>query len=344
MKRLPVFVPGLVAALAVGAAALLAIQNAALRRELAAVRAGLPQPVAEVAVAAPEESANPSRSADDDASADAGPLPAANATSDAAPAATPRAVPPRRFDGRDRGTEFFARVLADPDARAAMLSRLKGEMDRRFGDYFVELGLNEVQIEALRSLLAERQMVRMESRLLRRAAETDQERTEADAWRDATLASTEEEINAILGPGGVDKLQAYLEHAPQRQVVDAIATRASYLGAPLSEEANRRLQETVRQVTTENPLPELPGPGRGPWGGGEGDFGPITPENVSRYLQNLRAQNERIIDEARSYLTRPQLEALADQQIEQMQQVEAQLNFMLRNPDARRRGFRGRDR
>jgi hypothetical protein len=183
--------------------------------------------------------------------------------------------------------------------------------------------------------------------LLQRAAEDDAQRAEAESWRDAKLASTEAEINGILGEDGLQNLQSYLDSAPQRRIVDDIARRANYMGAPLSDDANARLLAAVQQANAEHPLPPLPMPGRGAWYGGDNgeDFGPINATTVEQYLADRRTLNEQVIAQARSFLSQTQLEALADQQIDEMQQVEAQLNFLMRNPDARfGPGGRGRGR
>jgi hypothetical protein len=328
MPRVLIFVFAVLAAAGAATAVYFLRENRALRDELAALRtlprAAADAPASPVVATAPPEPA----------------------TVEAAPAAAPSVSPGpasardsgRRNAGdrRERGAEFLAQALSDPEARAAMLTRMKGEIDRRFGDYFVKLGLNETQIEALRTILAERQMARMEAGMLERTADSDQARTDAQAWRDAKLASTEAEINAMLGPDGMKNLQGYLDSAPQRQVVDDIARRANYVGAPLSSEASDQLLAAVQKASAETPLPSLPGRGR--WNGADGEGGtrqPITAETVSTYMQDLRMRNQAIIDEARTFLTQPQLEALADQQIDEIQQTEAQLNFMLRNPDAR---------
>lgn len=334
MKRWPLVVLGLVSATALVTVFVLVRENLALRRDLAAARAVQPDVIASAPAAALDPAG---RSAETISPAVEAP-PAPTSAGEQPPEDTQRR---RGQDRRDRGAETFARALSDPDARAAMLTRMKSEVDRRFGDYFVKLGLDEFQIEALRTVLAERQLARMDAGMLERTAETDEERAEAKAWRDAKLASTEAEINGLLGPDGFKNLQGYLDSAPQRQLVDDIARRASYAGAPLSDEANSRLVAALSQARTDHPVPQLPGPGRGGWNGG-GDFGPITPERVEEYLGNLRAQNQQVIEQSRSFLTQPQLEAIVDQQLDQLQQAEAQLNFMLRNPDVRGPGGDGR--
>ncbi len=333
MKHLPLYLLSAVTIAALIGVLVLARENAALRRELAGA------PAAPAVASVPKAADDPVKAppAAQSTAADAAAQPDASAVT--------RETPPRRpFDRRARGQEFFAQALADPQARAAMLTRIKSEIDRRFGDYFVKLGLNETQIEALRSIMADRQLARMQAGMLERTAETDQERADAQSWRDTKLASTEADINAILGPDGLKNLQGYLDSAPQRQVVDDVARRATYAGAPLTDDVNGKLLAAIQQASAEHPVPQMPGPGRGFWGGGA-DRAPITQDSVNTYLNNLRAQNQQVIESARGFMTQPQLEALADQQIDQMQQAEAQMKFLLENPDVRdfagRRGGRG---
>jgi hypothetical protein len=343
MRRLPLILFAVLAFAGGAAAFFLFRENRALRAELAAARGTITS--ASAVQATPAAVAAPAPSATDAVQVSAAVPTISEAAVEGAPA-RPRASTRREGDRRDRGQEFFARALADPESRAAMLSRAKSPVDRMFGDYFVKQGLNETQIEALRTLLAERQLARMESGMLERSAETDQERADAKTWRESKLATTEADINSILGADGLKNLQAYLDSAPQRQVVDDIARRANYSGAPLSSEVSDQLVEAVRQASADVPLPRLPGTGR--WNGGDDSNTarqPLTAETASAYLQDLRTRNQQIIERARGFLTQPQLEALADQQIDEMQQAEAQLNFMLRNPDARGpgRGFGGGD-
>jgi hypothetical protein len=330
MPRALMIVVLFLAVAAAGTAVIFYQENRVLREELAALRARPPaaSPAgtgSNVSLPATDPSTTPVAQ-----TKPVGPSAPPASGNTAGPA---RERPRRDGEWRDRGQEFMAQALADPESRAAMLSRGKSQIDRMFGDYFVKLGLNETQIEALRTLLAERQMVRMESGMLERTAGNAQERADAQAFRGAKLAATEADINSILGPDGVKNLQAHLDSAPQRQVVDDIARRATYAGAPLSSEASDRLLATVQQVSADIPLPPLPGRGR--WNGGGAEASSFTAETAATYMQDLRTRNQQIIDRSRAFLSQAQLEALADQQIDEMQQAEAQLNFMLRNPDAR---------
>jgi hypothetical protein len=331
MPRVLMSVLAVLVAAATATAVILFRQNRALRDELAQLRASNELEAEAAPSSTPAQVVAPVPEV-------ASPPPAAPAESVPAREATAARPNPRRdsADRRGRGQEYFALALADPEYRAAMLTRAKGQVDRMLGDYLVKLNLDEMQIETLRTLLAERQLARMESGMLERSAETEQERLDAQAWRDTKLAATESDINAILGPDGLKNLQSYLDSAPQRRVIDDIARRASYAGAPLTNEASDRLLAAVQQASADVPLPDIPGWGRGMRGDDQGgQRESLTPDVAANYLRELRARNQRIIEQAREFLTQSQLEALADQQIDEMQQTEAQLNFLVRNPDAR---------
>ncbi len=266
-------------------------------------------------------------------------VPAAPATppeTDASASEDPDAAPgPRPTEGRGggergRGIENFALMLSDPDARAAMLGRMKMGVDRTFGDLFVKLGLDEVQAETLRTLLAERQLVRMEAGLLARTATDDVERQEAEALREARTGSIEAGINAILGPEGGAILAEYQRSSSQRAVVKDIERRASYQGAALSPAQSDRLVDILRSAEQSTPAPASPGRRE-----------PLTQDHVARTLEHRTALNETVLAQAREVLSRPQLEALADKQIEELELLQQQLNFQLRNPELGRMGFDG---
>jgi len=268
--------------------------------------------------------------------------PAVATTGPSAPIEVPR--PPasegerERFsDRRARGIEFMSRMLNDPEAREAALGRMKSNVDRRFGDFFVRLGLDEVQVEALRTLLAEKQLAEMEAGVLARSAETAEARAEARAWRDAKLATLDSGVAAILGEDGNRLLLEYAESASQRSAVEDIGRRASYGGAPLSQAASDQLVQVMRNVQSEYPVATNPRRGDGL----DGDRPAITREQVASVLAQQAAQNQAVLSQSRSFLTQAQLEAVADKQIEDYERLERQLGFQLRNPDIPGRGMMG---
>jgi hypothetical protein len=316
------FVGSLVLACAASVSAwFLYVENRSLRARVAALEAA---PAASVAAAEPsvETSVPPS-------SVDAPPPLPSTATVADVPAFGPPPIADvpnedRGAERRDRGLEAMGRMLSDPEARAATLARMKGNVDRTFGDLFLRLGLDEVQAETLRTLLAERQLAQMEGNFLIRSADEDAARDEARAWRDAKVASLESGVNAILGPDGGNILREYTQSAPQRALVEDVNRRSSFGGAPLDASASERLVQTLRAVQAEHPVDA-----RRELGGGA----PITREAVDSVLERQNAQNQAVLAQARAFLTQPQLEALADRQIEDFEALQQQLSFQLRNPD-----------
>lgn len=239
----------------------------------------------------------------------------------------------------NRGQETMARMLTDPAMREALLARMKGQVDRQFGNLFVRLGLNEDQAEVLRTLLAERQMARTQSNFLERSSGDDEQaRLEAEEWQKREEATIEAGIEAVLGPDGMEILRNYQRTASERQVVANISQRASYMGAPLDPAAGDKLVDVFVKAAEENPVSRNPAtPRRG------GDQATLTEQAVNQYLGELQARNQAVLVEAQQFLAGPQLEALAAQQLEEYEQTAAQLDFQLRNPDINSRGagFRG---
>lgn len=274
--------------------------------------------------------------------ADAPDEPAEPVRSDGPPPAAAEAdTPPRpRSERFERFAENMSRMLTDPDSRDAILTRMKSRVDRVYGDLFVALGLDEVQAETLRTLLAERQMARMEAGMLLRTAESEEEREQARLWREEKLASLDAGLEAVLGPEAGQILEEYQRTAPIRNVVEDVSRRASYVGAPMSAEQSARLVSVMQSVDETLPLP-----GAGDAAAGDLRRGPdtaqLTPEYVQSYLDSLRKQNQAVLERAREFLSPEQLEALADQQVENFEATEKQLNFALRNPDVTRMPFFG---
>lgn len=327
--RVLVPVLALVTAGSSGAAVFLFRQNAELRSRLALRSVGVVEtPAVASAVAEPGDTSG--------AAAVTAPqqnLPSAGAvavTEIAPPTPPAPGRPSPRFDRRERNAEAMARMLTDPEMRAAMLTRMKSRVDRQFGALFAKLGLNEVQAETLRTLLAERQMARLEGGMLERSGEDDASRDQAAAWRDSKLGSIEDGIASILGPNGAQILRDYQASMPQRDFVDDINRRAGLAGAPLALNESEKLVEVLRAVEQQIPAPA---PDAGLRGGGAATPAPLTQQAVDRFVAQQEAQNREVLARAKGFLSQPQLDALADRQLTDLEATRAQLNFQLRNPD-----------
>ncbi len=304
-------------------------ENQSLRGRLAALEE-TPASVAPVARGAGDAPPALSESAPAVAAADA-------ARTEAAPRANDAGGDREAFDRRSRGLERMSFMLTDPEARAATLGRMKTGVDRMYGDLFVRLGLNELQAETLRTLLAERQLAQTESGFLMRSAETDEERAEARAWREQKTAELDSGVEAILGEDGNEILLEYARSGSQRNAVADVSRRASYQGAPLDQPSSDRLVRVMRSAQAEYPVSTS---ARRDTADGRQA---MTPEYVESVLAQQTAQNQAILSQSREFLSQSQLEALADKQVEDFENLQRQLSFQLRNPDlaAGDRGMRG---
>jgi len=309
-------------------------ENVRLRLALEGVAPMVAQAVDDAPVAVPTDSEDASQSGTSD-----------SANIAAGPEQTEREERRANFraqrggDRRERGQETRARMLTDPAMREVMLTRMKSQVDRQFGDLFVSLGLNEDQAEMLRTLLAEQQMARTQSNFLQRASSDDEQaRLEAENWQQRELATIEAGIKEVLGPDGMEILSDYQSTASERQQVANISQRASYMGAPLDGPTSDKLVDVILAAEESNPVSRNPGTSRR---GGPAE--PLTQQAASQYLGELQAQNQAVLADAQKFLAPSQLEALAAQHLEQFEQASAQLDFQLRNPDLNTGGgdFRG---
>ncbi|MBE2216017.1 MAG: hypothetical protein IAE82_19240 [Opitutaceae bacterium] len=290
------------------------LENDELRRQLLTASSEAASPASQ---AADIQAANPTVAAAAPGREEAPPAPPEEQ------AGPPPGAGARRDERRARMAEMAGRLANDPEARAAMLGRMKSEVDRVYGDLFVKLGLNEDQADMLRSLLAERQMARLEGEMAARVAGDDAARAAARTTADTRMQSIESGINALLGPDGVGVIDDYQRSQPMRQAVSDVARRASYAGVPLSTEAGDRLVAAMQSAAQEHPVSTSAGWRRET----------LTQQAVDTQLATLRAQNEAVLTQAREFLSQAQLEALVARQIEQYEQTQAQLNVRLRNPD-----------
>jgi hypothetical protein len=78
-------------------------------------------------------------------------------------------VAQQRPGPRNRGANRFAEILADPEISLLMKNQQKAELDGRYAAIFKRLGLSGPEVEALKELLAEKQLARMETRAVAHA-------------------------------------------------------------------------------------------------------------------------------------------------------------------------------
>lgn len=241
------------------------------------------------------------------------------------PREEPGPRPPDRFDR-------FRKMMENPDFQSAMLERSKVRIERDFAGLFRTMDLDEEGVEILKTLLAERSMVERQAAFQSRAAQGDPEAMfETELMLEANLAGIDLSLAEVLGEEGFANYDYYQDTLPQRQSVEELTRRLSYSGTPLAEERAEVLVGVM--ATTEdsfNYTVDLARLSRR-------ERSSLTEIDVAVYLDERESLNQMILSEAAVVLEPDQLEALAEQQIREVEQIELQASLGL----GARGGFRG---
>lgn len=247
----------------------------------------------------------------------AAPTPAESATEHVADTAQEAARRgPRQAEPSGRGGENFeaprfmdmaamVRLMADPEIASLMLSQQKGALDQRYAALFRQLGLDPQQTEALRNLLAERQLARMEAGVMARAEGLD--RDNRGGMRELFTEAnndTEQKLQALLGPDRFNTLKTYEQTLNERARVDQFALRLSYSPAPLQSYQSDALVQALASVK----YPRLPGRS-------------ATEAETAVFLGAIRAYDAKILARSQAVLSPAQLEALRQFQQEQADRI-----------------------
>lgn len=234
-------------------------------------------------------------------------------------------VPPEPSSRREDRAARFRRMMDDPNVQAMIRERTKSGVEQRYAGLFRTMNLDEETIEVFKELMAERELVQ------RRAAIESRMGLGGDGPEAAFLAELEvEQLNQslaeVLGEEDYDKFTYYQDTLPQRQVVEELNRRLSYSGTPLTEDRAEVLvgvmAGTEDAFTYTNDLSQLSGPERAT----------LSAEEVALYVEERRVLNESVLSEASTVLESDQLEALAEQQIREIEALEqrATIGFEMR--------------
>ena len=240
-------------------------------------------------------------------------------------AAEPESVAePPRWGGPGR-RERMEQFLTDPAMQASMRARAADRIERDFAGLFRTLGLDEDTVDIFTELLAEREAMRFQVNMRRRMAGDDPvAQAEVDFWWKEGQAGLDKSLGEVLGAGNYDKFTYYEETLPQRRDVEELQRRLSYSGTPLGDNQAEALVGLMASTKDEfnftTDLAALPPPERAA----------VSQDQVSQYLAERRVLNETILSKAATVLQTDQLEALAGQQIREMEQVERQAEIGVR--------------
>lgn len=228
----------------------------------------------------------------------------------------------------------MAAVFDDPQMRVDMVERQMNRIDSRYAEFFKDLNLGEEDLNTLRALMAERNLINWESRMRGFAAGSDEERALIEQEREQRRRLLGEEIKGLLGEESAVALQDYTESLPYREEVSRLETSLSFTDTPLTSAQSELLVEQLRVATQDfeytNDLSEMRGR----------ELSAVGAEEVATYFSERERRDELILKSVASTLNEQQLEALAERQLAERERDQRQMKFMLESGAPG--GWRGR--
>lgn len=234
----------------------------------------------------------------------------------------------RRREARVAHLERALFAFEDPELRMDMIERQMERLDRGYADFFKRLGLPPEEIDALKTLMGERSLIRMESSM-RASAVTDEEREAIREDYRNQFASLSEDIDALLGEEDAQKLKRYSNTLHYRGGVESFERALSYSESPLSKRQVEGLVNVYAQVDKDFEysvdISQLHGRGR------DRDSAPLTQELVDTYYLEREIYDAMLLEEAAAVLNEAQLASLAAQQISEREREKRQAQLALEN-------------
>lgn len=234
----------------------------------------------------------------------------------------------RRREARAAQLERALAAFDDPELRMDMIERQMERLDRGYADFFKRLGLPPEEIDALKTLMAERNLIRMETSM-RASAVTDEEREAIREDYRNQFAVLSEDIDALLGEEDAQKLKRYSNTLQYRGDVESFERALSYSETPLSKRQAEGLVNVYAQVDKDFEysvdISQLQGRGRGR------DSAPLTQEFVDTYYQEREIYDAMLLEQAATVLNEAQLASLAAQQISEREREQRQAQLALKN-------------
>jgi hypothetical protein len=274
----------------------------------------------------------------------------------AAVASRPDSTPAAEAKDGARTAQAGARPAGRPDANTTrvnfnpdnpqfqrlMAVQQKAGLDARYAPLFKKLSLPPGQIDQLKTLLVEKQMALVDVMSAARAqGVTDRQQVRALAAQ--TVGEIDNNIRTLIGADGLQQLQQFERTAPQRALVDQLATRLSYTSSPLTPQQSEQLV----QILADNAAPAggppgaVIGPNEGPVmryatsistsssGHGPGPGGPGMAMSGTLALGGPTTNiSDQAVSQAQAILSTEQLAALQQVRAEQQAQQQAMSQMM----------------
>lgn len=245
----------------------------------------------------------------------------------------------RRRQQRTQGVERMLAALDDPEMRLDMIERNMGRIDRAYEDLFKRLKLPPEELDALKTMMAEQGLLRMEGQMRSMLAEEG----DRDAVREDYKEQREQlsqDIFALLGEDQAAQFKYFSNTMEYRGDVDNIERSLSFTDTPMTVRQSEGLVKAFATVDKSfeysYDLEQLR----------RSDRSQITQEVVDTYYQEREIYDAKIFENAARVLNEQQLTALAAQQISDREREQREMQYQLDNPDTGGRdgfvgGFRG---
>lgn len=137
----------------------------------------------------------------------------------------------------------FTALLSNPEFAQAMAVRQRASLDRRYAGLFAQLNLPPAELEKLKDLLVDRSAAPMDVRAA--AQGQDLSRDQLSQLTQEAREEVEQSIQALLGDAQYEQYQSYVSSGPQRQLVEQVGARFSYIEPMSAEQSNALTQALV---------------------------------------------------------------------------------------------------
>lgn len=245
----------------------------------------------------------------------------------------------RRREQRNEGIQRMLEALDDPERRLDMIERNMGRIDRAYEDLFKRLKLPPEELDALKTLMAEQGLLRMEGQLRASLAEDGDRDAVREDYKNQRDQLTQD-IYALLGEDKAAQFKYFSNTLEYRGDVDDIERTLSFTETPMTVRQSEGLVKAFASVDKNfeysYDLEQLRRGGRDQ----------ITQEIVDTYYHEREIYDAMILENASQVLNDQQLAALAEQQISDREREQREMQYQLDNPDTGGRGgfsggFRG---
>ncbi len=249
---------------------------------------------------------------------------------------------------REARSEQLARILSafeDPELRMDMIERQMGRLDRNYAEFFKQLNLPPEELDALKTLMAERLVLRSEAGVRSQTVEGEDREAMREEYRDQ-MALLSDDITALLGEEDAAALEKYTNTLEYRGEIESFERSLSYTDTPLTERQSEALIDVFANVDQnfEYSVDIRQNNGRGR--GGNNDT-QITSEMVETYYQEREIYDAMLLEQAANVLNDAQLASLTEQMVAERERELRQAQLALENqansdgPGFGRGGFGG---